>query len=113
MFETFEMAPPDSILGLMDAFKKDTNPNKINLSVGVYKNASGATPILRCVKEAERRLLEQEQTKGYLGIDGLPDFCRLARELLFGADHEVLTSGRAVTLQTLAEQGRCEWQRTS
>ena len=72
MFETFEMAPPDSILGLTDAFKKDTNPNKINLSVGVYKDASGATPILRCVKEAERRMLEQEQSKGYLGIDGLP-----------------------------------------
>ncbi|MEO8495442.1 MAG: amino acid aminotransferase [Planctomycetota bacterium] len=100
MFETFEMAPPDSILGLSEAFKNDANPNKINLSVGVYKNASGATPILRCVKEAERRLLDQEQTKGYLGIDGLPDFCRLARELLFTADHEVLTSGRSVSLQT-------------
>lgn len=100
MFETFEMAPPDSILGLNEAFKKDTNPDKINLSVGVYKNAAGATPILRCVKQAERRLLEQQQTKGYLGIDGLPDFCRLARELLFTPDHEVLTSGRAVSLQT-------------
>ncbi len=100
MFETFEMAPPDSILGLNEAFKKDTNPDKINLSVGVYKDASGATPILRCVKEAERRLLEQEQTKGYLGIDGLPDFCRFARELLFPAGHEVLTSNRAVSLQT-------------
>jgi len=100
MFETFEMAPPDSILGLTDAFKKDTNPNKINLSVGVYKDASGATPILRCVKEAERRMLEQEQSKGYLGIDGLPEFGRLACELLFTADHEALTSGRTVALQT-------------
>ncbi len=100
MFETFGMAPPDSILGLMDAFKKDTNPNKINLSVGVYKNASGATPILRCVKEAERRMLEQEQSKGYLGIDGLPEFGRLACELLFKPDHEALTSGRTVSLQT-------------
>lgn len=100
MFETLEMAPPDSILGLTEAFKKDTNPNKINLSVGVYKNASGATPIPRCVKEAERRLLEQEQTKGYLGIDGLPEFGRVARELLFTSDHEALASGRAVSLQT-------------
>ena len=100
MFETFQMAPPDSILGLTEAFKKDANPDKINLSVGVYKDPSGTTPILRCVKEAERQLLEQEQTKGYLGIDGLPDFCRLARELLFTADHEALTSGRAVSLQT-------------
>lgn len=100
MFETFEMAPPDSILGLTDAFKKDPNPNKINLSVGVYKNAAGSTPILRCVKEAERRLLEEEQTKGYLGIDGLPEFGRLACELLLTAGHEALTSGRIVSLQT-------------
>ncbi|MBC8352568.1 MAG: aspartate/tyrosine/aromatic aminotransferase [Planctomycetes bacterium] len=100
MFETFEMAPPDAILGLTEAFKKDTNPDKINLSVGVYKDASGTTPILRCVKEAERRLLDQQQSKGYLGIDGLPEFGRLARELLFNADHEVLTSERAVSLQT-------------
>lgn len=100
MFETFEMAPPDSILGLTDAFKKDTNPNKINLSVGVYKNASGATPILGCVKEAERRMLEQEQSKGYLGIDGLPEFGRLACELLFTSSHEAVTSGRTVSLQT-------------
>jgi aspartate/tyrosine/aromatic aminotransferase len=100
MFETLEMAPPDSILGLTEAFKKDTNPDKINLSVGVYKDASGATPVLRCVKQAERQLLQEEQTKGYLGIDGLPDFCRLARELLFAADHEVQTSSRAVSLQT-------------
>ena len=100
MFETFEMAPPDSILGITDAFKKDTNPNKINLSVGVYKNASGATPILRCVKDAERRMLDQEQSKGYLGIDGLPEFGRLACELLFTPHHEALTSGRTVSLQT-------------
>lgn len=100
MFETFEMAPPDAILGLTEAFNKDTNPDKINLSVGVYKDASGTTPILRCVKEAERRLLDEQQSKGYLGIDGLPEFGRLARELLFNPDHEVLTSGRAVSLQT-------------
>ncbi len=100
MFETFEMAPPDAILGLTEAFKKDTNPDKINLSVGVYKDPSGGTPILRCVKEAERRLLDEEQTKGYLGIDGLANFSQLARELLFTADHEALTSGRAVSLQT-------------
>lgn len=100
MFETFEMAPPDAILGLTEAFKKDTNPDKINLSVGVYKDPSGTTPILRCVKEAERRLLAEEQTKGYLGIDGLANFGQLARELLFTSEHEALTSGRAVSLQT-------------
>lgn len=100
MFETLEMAPPDAILGIAEACKKDSNPNKINLSVGVYKNAEGHTPILKCVKEAERRLLDEEQSKSYLAIDGLADFGRLARELLFGQGQEALTSSRAVSVQT-------------
>ena len=100
MFETLSMAPPDAILGLGEAFRKDTNPNKINLSVGVYKDAAGSTPILKCVKEAERRLLETETHKSYLGIEGLPQYGKLVRELLFGADHEIVASGRAATAQT-------------
>ncbi len=74
MFQTMEMAPPDAILGLTEAFKKDTNPNKINLSVGVYQDSSGKTPILDVVKEAETRLLNEELNKSYLGIDGLPAY---------------------------------------
>ena len=77
-------APPDAILGLTEAFAADTNPNKMNLSVGVYKDASGQTPILRCVKEAERRLVETEATKGYLPIDGGPDYRDHVRSLVFG-----------------------------
>lgn len=100
MFETLTMAPPDAILGLTEAFKKDPNPQKINLSVGVYKDASGATPILEVVKEAERRLLANETSKGYLGIDGLPEYGQHVRRLLLGADHEILTANRAVTAQT-------------
>ena len=57
MFEQLEMAPPDAILGLNEAFQKDPNPDKINLGVGVYKDEFGQTPILASVKEAERRLL--------------------------------------------------------
>lgn len=100
MFETFEMAPPDSILGLTEAFKQDPRSHKINLSVGVFQDAQGRTPILGCVKQAEQRLLEQEQSKNYLGIDGLPEYGRAVRELLFGAGHEILAEQRAVTLQT-------------
>lgn len=100
MFETLDLAPPDAILGLTEAFQKDPNPRKINLTVGVYKDARGATPVLACVKEAERRLLQSESTKGYLAIDGLPEFDRLARELPFGAEHEIVASGRAATVQT-------------
>ena len=100
MFESLPLAPPDAILGLMDAFKRDPNPNKINLSVGVYKDETGNTPILQCVKEAERRLLASENSKGYLSIEGHAEYDRLVPELLFGRGHEVLQSKRAVTAQT-------------
>ena len=56
MFEKFTPAPPDAILGLTEAFKQDPNPNKINLGVGIYKDAQGRTPILKSVKQAEERL---------------------------------------------------------
>lgn len=100
MFEAVQTAPPDAILGLTDAFKKDTNPGKINLGVGVYKDADGNTPVLASVKEAEARLLKDEATKGYLPIDGLPEYDALVQELLFGKGHEAITSNRAATAQT-------------
>jgi aspartate aminotransferase len=100
MFDSLPQAPPDAILGLADAFKTDPNPRKINLSVGVYKDEQGNTPILACVKEAERRLLASEKSKGYLSIEGHPDYASRVQELLFGAGHEVLPSRRAVTAQT-------------
>lgn len=100
MFDSLPLAPPDAILGLTDAFKRDTNPNKINLSAGVYKDEQGNTPILACVKEAERRLLSSEKSKGYLSIEGHPEYASRVQELLFGAGGEVLASKRAFTVQT-------------
>jgi aspartate aminotransferase len=100
MFSELPLAPPDAILGLAEAFKQDKNPHKINLSVGVYKDEQGNTPILACVKEAERRLLASEKTKGYLSIEGHADYAERVQELLFGPGHEVLTGKRAVTAQT-------------
>jgi len=100
MFEQLEVAPPDSILGITEAFLKDSNPGKINLSVGVFKDESGQTPILAAVKEAERRLVETEKTKNYLGIDGLPAFDAAVQRLAFGQGQELLKAGRAVTAQT-------------
>lgn len=99
MFDSLQPAPPDSILGLTEAFKLDSNPDKINLSVGVYKDANGQTPVLDCVKEAERRLVDEEKSKSYLPINGSPEYGRLVRELMFGADHEIVSTDRAVTLQ--------------
>ena len=99
MFEKFTPAPPDAILGLTETFKQDPNPNKINLGVGIYKDAQGRTPILKSVKQAEERLLKNENTKNYLGIDGLPEYNSAVQTLLLGAGHEVLQSQRAVTAQ--------------
>jgi aspartate/tyrosine/aromatic aminotransferase len=97
MFDNLQTAPPDAILGLTEAFKQDSNPKKINLSVGVYQDADGRTPVLECVKEAERRLVETETSKSYLPINGSPEYGRLVRELMFGPDHEIVSSDRAVT----------------
>jgi aspartate/tyrosine/aromatic aminotransferase len=99
MFENLPMAPPDAILGLGEAFKKDPNPRKINLSVGVYKDEKGNTPVLACVKEAERRLVDTEKSKSYLSIEGLAEYGLRVQELLFGSGHEILATGRAVTAQ--------------
>jgi aspartate/tyrosine/aromatic aminotransferase len=100
MLETIQAAPPDAILGLSEAFKNDPNPNKINLGVGVYKDASGQTPILPSVKTAENRILAQETSKSYLPIDGSPAFAAATQALLFGADSEIVAANRAVTAQT-------------
>jgi len=100
MFKHLDLAPPDSILGLTEAFKADPNPNKINLGVGVYKDAQNQTPVLDCVKQAEARLLEEEKTKSYLAIPGAPEYGAEVRRLLFGPGHEILDSKRAVTAHT-------------
>lgn len=100
MFEKLELAPADPILGLNEAFAKDINPNKINLGVGVYKDGDGFTPIFESVKKAEERILASEDTKDYLLITGLPNYNAAVQNLLWGTDHEILSSGRAGTVQT-------------
>ena len=71
MFEAAPLNPPDSIFGLIEKFKKDSNPDKINLSVGVYQDEAGQTPVMKAVRSAEERLLAAANTKSYLPIDGL------------------------------------------
>lgn len=99
MFHSLVAAPPDPILGLTEAFQKDPNPNKVNLGVGVYKDAHGRTPVLASVKRAEERLLRAEQTKNYLPIEGHAEFDAATLALLLGADHAIVRDKRAVTAQ--------------
>lgn len=99
MFETLQLAPPDPILGLTDAFKRDPNPNKINLGVGVYQDEAGKTATLECVKRAEAKLLAAGAAKTYLPIEGAAEYGKHVRALLFGKSSPLVTDGHAVTAQ--------------
>lgn len=105
MFSHISQAPADPILGLVEAFKADPRPHKINLSIGVYKNAVGEIPMFACVKQAETELLKLEQNKNYLSIDGIATYSAFTQTLLFGNDAEILRSKRAVTCQSLGGTG--------
>ena len=99
MFDRVEMAAPDPILGLTEAFLADPNPDKINLGAGVYKDATGKTPVLKVVKLAERRILESEASKGYLPITGSAEYAAAVQGLLFDDEFDALTP-RSATAHT-------------
>lgn len=90
MFEYLVPRPPDAIMALMEACKADTNPDKIDLGVGVYKDAAGSTVIMKAVKAAEKMVWESETTKSYVGTTGLAAFRSAMLEVMFGADNPAL-----------------------
>ncbi len=98
MWEGVAAAKADVILGLTEAYMRDENPNKVNLGVGVYKDDAGQTPVLQCVKAAEKILVATETSKSYLPISGQPAYGKCVQQLLFGAESEVIHSGRAATV---------------
>lgn len=103
MFETLERKPPDAILKLIAEFEKDPRDRKVDLGVGVYRDAAGNTPVFRAVKAAEKRLLETQTSKSYLGIRGAADFCEAMQALVLGDDSG--GNERVVTLQTPGGSG--------
>jgi aspartate aminotransferase len=98
MFSVLKSLPTDPILGLMAAYKQDTNPNKIDLGVGVYKDEQGNTPVLKSVKKAEAFRLENETSKSYIGLAGNLDYCQKMESLLLG-EHQALLANRVRTAQ--------------
>ncbi|MCA0920475.1 aromatic amino acid transaminase [Pseudooceanicola nanhaiensis] len=84
MFEALKPLPEDKILALMQKFREDPRETKIDLGVGVYKNASGVTPVMRAVKAAEKRIWEEETTKSYTGLAGEPAFLDAMISLVLG-----------------------------
>lgn len=100
MFESAPLNPPDSIFGLIEQFKKDENPLKINLSVGVYQDESGTTPVMQCVRLAEEKLLAEHGTKSYLPIDGAPAYNQAIGKLILGGSLTDSASVHSVSAQT-------------
>ena len=100
MFEGITALPPDPILGLIAAHAADTNPDKIDLGVGVYRDDAGNTPILDSVREAERTLINSQESKTYLGPRGVPGFNVAMTNLIFGAGSPTIEEGRVRTVQT-------------
>ncbi|KTT70429.1 aromatic amino acid aminotransferase [Sphingomonas endophytica] len=84
MFESLKPMPADPLLQIIAAHRADTRSDKIDLGVGVFRDEAGGTPILRAVKAAERYLVANQPTKGYLGIEGDPVFTDLLRPIIFG-----------------------------
>jgi aspartate/tyrosine/aromatic aminotransferase len=98
LFDSLKAQPADPLLAIIGLVKADPRPGKMDLGVGVYKDAAGNTPILRAVKAAEKILLETQETKSYLGSEGDVRFVALVKEMAFGADRA--RDDRIVGLQT-------------
>ena len=84
MFQSLTPLPPDPILGLSIAFKADANPNKIDLGMGVYRDAYGNTPVMSAVKKAEQMILKSQSTKAYVGPVGAVDFNDTIARIVLG-----------------------------
>jgi aspartate/tyrosine/aromatic aminotransferase len=103
LFETLEPKPADAILKLIGEHQNDPRPDKIDLGVGVYRDALGNTPVLKTVKKAEHWLVGSQQSKSYLGSRGDAQFCAAMQSLTFGAGFG--DSDRIATLQTPVGSG--------
>ncbi len=105
LFTAVEMAPRDPILGLNEQFNADTNPAKVNLGVGVYFDDNGKLPLLACVQAAEKAMMDKPAARGYLPIDGIAAYDNAVKALVFGAESDVVKSGRVSTVQAIGGTG--------
>lgn len=104
-FGNVKMGPPDAILGITEAYKKDTNPKKVNVGVGAYRDDDGKPFVLPSVAEAEQRIVKKKLDKEYLPITGLAAFNSKAIELALGSDSSALKEKRNVTTQAISGTG--------
>ncbi len=100
MFDQLNALPADPLLGLIGAFREDSNPEKVDLGVGVYKNESGHTAIMTAIRKAALRHMETEDSKTYIGPGGVVGFVEGIKQLVLGTDSSALTDSRVTGLQT-------------
>ncbi|MBD3853463.1 MAG: aminotransferase class I/II-fold pyridoxal phosphate-dependent enzyme, partial [Acidobacteria bacterium] len=100
MLEKLERLPADPILGLAAACRADSNPQKVDLTVGIYMDEQGICPVFEAVQQAQRALVEEEVTKAYLPPAGDELFNRGIQQLVLGLDSSALRDGRVTSIQT-------------
>ena len=104
-FAEVPLAPKDPILGITEQYNADARPEKVNLGVGVYYDATGKLPLLDSVRLAEDALSAKHGARGYLPIDGINQYNKAVQSLLFGADSTLIAEGRLLTVQALGGTG--------
>ncbi len=104
MFENLKPQPADKILALMQMYREDPRDQKIDLGVGVYKNADGVTPVMRAVKAAEKRILEEQESKAYTGLAGDPAYADAMIGLILGTS---VPRGNIAAVATPGGTGAC------
>jgi aspartate aminotransferase len=105
MLERLERLPTDPILGLMALFRADTDPRKVDLGVGVYRDDQGETPILRCVRQAEQTVLSRQTTKSYVAAAGNAGFNEAMARMVLGEGHPALAADRVRSIQSVGGCG--------
>ena len=99
VLEHLDRLSPDPILGVMAAFRADSDPRKVDLGVGVFRDDAGETPVMRAVREAEREMLARQTTKTYVAAAGNAGFNEAMAQLVLGPGHAALSSGRLRAIQ--------------
>jgi aspartate aminotransferase len=100
MFDSLPVLPPDSILGLAAACRADPNPDKVDLTLGVYMDETGLCPVFEAVQQAQQALVSEERTKVYMPPQGDLDYLNGIRSLVFGETGLTTLGDRTSAVQT-------------
>ena len=104
-WSALKSAPPDPILGLNEAFKKESNPKKVLLGMGVYRDDDNKPFILNCIRKAEQIIVDKKMDHEYAGIEGIPSYINNVTKLAYGEDSQLLKDGRVAAAQSISGTG--------